>query len=63
MYFLPNYQLLSVDVRKKMCMAMRKKMRMTAGKNMHMTVRKMCVATRMKQIKCTVIVDHLCWTQ
>jgi hypothetical protein len=32
-FFLPNYQRLSVAVRKKMCMA--------TGKNMRMTVRKM----------------------
>jgi hypothetical protein len=70
-FFLPNYQHLSVAARKKMCMAARKKMRMTARKNMHMIVGKMCVAESkitgmpmvMKRIKCTVIVDHLCWTQ
>jgi hypothetical protein len=70
-FFLPNYQYLSVAVRKKACMAARKKMCMTVRKNMHMTTRKMGVAEsktigmpmRTKQIKCTVIVDHLCWTQ
>jgi hypothetical protein len=69
-FFLPNYQRLSVAVRKKMCMAVRKKMRMTTRKNMCMTTRKMRVAetkiigmpTVTKRIKCTVIVDHLCWT-
>jgi hypothetical protein len=58
-------------VRKKTCMAVRKKMCMTARKNMCMTSRKMRVAesktigmpTRTKRIKCTVIVDHLCWSQ
>jgi hypothetical protein len=52
-------------------MVARKKMHMTARNNMHMTARKMCVVeskiigmpTVTKQIKCTVIVDHLCWTQ
>jgi hypothetical protein len=47
------------------------KMCMTARKNMRMTARKMCVVesniigmpTVMKRNKCTVIVDHLCWTQ
>jgi hypothetical protein len=70
-FFLPNYQRMSVAVRKKTCMATRKKMCMIVRKNMHMTVRKMCVAesktigmsTRTKRIKCTMIVDHLCWTQ
>jgi hypothetical protein len=69
-FFLPNYQRLSVAVRKKMCMAARKKMHMTAMKKMRMTARKMCVAEsktigmsmRTKRIKCTVIVDHLFWT-
>jgi hypothetical protein len=77
-FFLPNYQCVSVAVRKKMCMAVRKKIHMTARKNMritarnnmHMTTRKMCVADsktigmsmRTKRIKCTMIVDHLCWT-
>jgi hypothetical protein len=38
---------------------------------MRMTARKMCVVESkiiglpmvLKQIRCTVIVDHLCWTQ
>jgi hypothetical protein len=67
-FFLPNYQCLSVAVRKKMCMEARKKMRMTVRKNMCMTARKMRVAeskiigmpTVTKRIKCKVIVDHLC---
>jgi hypothetical protein len=47
-------------------MAVRKKMGMTARKKMRMTTRKMAESKiiRMpmltKQIKCTVIVDHLC---
>jgi hypothetical protein len=68
-FFLPNYQRLSVA--EEVCMRARKKMRMTARKNMRMTARKVHVAesntigmpTMMKRIKCTVIVDHLCWTQ
>jgi hypothetical protein len=43
-FFLPNYQRLSVVVRKKMCMAARNKMCMTTIKNMCMIARKMCVA-------------------
>jgi antitoxin component of RelBE/YafQ-DinJ toxin-antitoxin module len=39
-FFLPNYQRLSVAVRKKIWMALRKKMGMTARKNMRMTARK-----------------------
>jgi hypothetical protein len=70
-FFLPNYQRLLIAARKKMCMAVKKKMRMTARKNMIMTTRKMRVAeskiigmpTVTKRIKCTMIVDHLCWTQ
>jgi hypothetical protein len=68
-FFLPNYQCLSVAARKKIWMAVRKKMGMTVRKNMHMTARKMVeskiigMPTVTKQIKCTVIVDHLCWTQ
>jgi hypothetical protein len=56
-----NYQRLSVGARKKIWMAVRKKM--------HMTMRKMAeskiigMPTGTKQIKCIVIVDHLCWTQ
>jgi hypothetical protein len=58
-------------MRKRVCMAARKKMHMTAGKNMRMTVRKMRVVESKiigipmvtKRIKCTVIVDPLCWTQ
>jgi hypothetical protein len=61
--FFPNYQRLSVAARKKMCMAARKKMCMTARK-MHVAESKIIgMPTRTKQIKCTVIVDHLCWTQ
>jgi hypothetical protein len=68
-FFLPNYQRLSVAVRKKIWMAVRKKMGMTARKNMRMTSRKMAesktigMPTVTKRMKCTVIVDHLCWTQ
>jgi hypothetical protein len=44
---------------------------MATSKKMRMTERKVRVAerktigmpTRTKQIKCTVIVDHLCWTK
>jgi hypothetical protein len=43
-FFLPNYQRMSVAVRKKMCMVARTKMRMTVRKNMCMTARKMRVA-------------------
>jgi hypothetical protein len=68
-FFLPNYQRLSVAVRKKIWMALRKKMGMTARKNMRMTARKMAerkiieMPMVTKQMKCTVIVDHLCRTQ
>jgi hypothetical protein len=41
MHFLPNYQRLSVEARKKICMAVRKKMGMIARKNMRMTAKKM----------------------
>jgi hypothetical protein len=57
-FFLPNYQRLSVAVRKKIWMAMRKKMGMTTRKNMCMTVRKMAeskiigMPTVTKQMKC-----------
>jgi hypothetical protein len=50
-------------------MALRKKMGMTVRKNMRMTARKMTerkiigMPTVTKRMKCTVIVDHLCWTQ
>jgi hypothetical protein len=50
-------------------MAFRKKMGMTTRENMRMTARKMAereiieTPTVMKRMKCTVIVDHLCWTQ
>jgi hypothetical protein len=40
-FFLPNYQRLSVVVRKKIWMPLRKKMVMTARKNMRMLGRKM----------------------
>jgi hypothetical protein len=58
-FFLPNYQRLLVEVRKKM--------HKTARKNMCMTTRKICLAESKiigmpivtKRIKCTVIVDHL----
>jgi hypothetical protein len=49
--------------------AARKKMGMTTRKNMRMTARKMAeskiigMPTVTKRIKCTMIVDHLCWTQ
>jgi hypothetical protein len=65
----PNYQCLSVAARKKIWMAFRKKMGMTTRENMRMTARKMAereiieTPTVMKRMKCTVIVDHLCWTQ
>jgi hypothetical protein len=68
-FFLPNYQRLSVAARKKIWMALRKNMGMTVRKDMHMTVRKMAASkiigmpTVTKRMKCTVIVDHLCWTQ
>jgi hypothetical protein len=68
-FFLPNYQRLSVAARKKIWMALMKKMGMTARKNMYMTARKMAESKIIgmpmvtKRIKCTVIVDHLCWTQ
>jgi hypothetical protein len=60
---------LSVAVKKKIWMALRKRMVITARKNMRMTARKMAeskiigMPTVMKRMKCTVIVDHLCWTQ
>jgi hypothetical protein len=56
-------------LRKKMGMIARKKMGMIARKNMHMSGRKMAeskiigMPTVTKRMKCTVIVDHLCWTQ
>jgi hypothetical protein len=69
-FFLPNYQRLSVVARKKeIWMALMKMMGMTARKNMHVSGRKMAkskiirMPTVTKQMKCTVIVDHLCWTQ
>jgi hypothetical protein len=68
-FFLPNYQRLSVAAKKKIWMAVRKKMGMTARMNMRMIARKMAeskiigMPTMMKRMKCTVIVDHLCWTQ
>jgi hypothetical protein len=59
-FFLPNYQCLSIAVRKKMCMAAKKKMCMTGRKNMCMTAGKMHEAERKitdtlmvtKRIKC-----------
>jgi hypothetical protein len=68
-FFLPNYQRLSVAVRKKIWMAFRKTMGMTARKNMSMSGRKMAeskiigMPTVTKQMKCVVIIDHLYWTQ
>jgi hypothetical protein len=68
-FFLPNYQCLSVEARKKTWMALRKKMGMTARKNMCMTARKMAeskiigILTVKKRMKCIVIVNHLGWTQ
>jgi hypothetical protein len=68
-FILLNYQRMSVAVRKKIWMALRKKMGMTVRKNMRMTARKMTerkiigMPTVTKRMKCTVIVDHLCWTQ
>jgi hypothetical protein len=68
-FFLPNYQRLSVAVRKKIWMTVRKKMGMTVRKNMRMTARKMeeskiiGMPMVMKRMKCIVIVGHLCWTQ
>jgi hypothetical protein len=68
-FFLPNYQHLSVAVRKKIWMTVREKMGITARKNMRMTVRKMVeskitgMPTVTMRMKCKVIVDHLCWTQ
>jgi hypothetical protein len=68
-FFLPNYQCLSVAARKKIWMTLSKKMGMTARKNMRMLGRKMAeskiigMPTMTKRMKCTVIVDHLCWTQ
>jgi CelD/BcsL family acetyltransferase involved in cellulose biosynthesis len=68
-FFLPNYQHLSVAARNKISMALRKKMGMKARKNMRMLGRKMeeskiiGMPTVTKRMKCTVIVDHLCWTQ
>jgi hypothetical protein len=64
-----HYHRLTVAARKKMCMVARKKMGMTARMNMRMTARKMAesktigMPTVTKRIMCTVIVDHLCWTQ
>jgi hypothetical protein len=60
---------MSVATRKKIWMAVRKKMGMTARKNMRMIARKMVESNIIgipmvtKRMKCTVIVDHLCWTQ
>jgi hypothetical protein len=68
-FFLPNYQRLSVAVRKKICMAARKKMGMTARKNMRMIARKMAeskiigMPSVTKRIKGTMIVDHLSLAQ
>jgi hypothetical protein len=68
-FFLPNYQCLSVAARKKIWMVLRKKMGMTVRKFIMMSGRKMAeskiigMPTVMKRMKCTVIVDHLCWTQ
>jgi hypothetical protein len=68
-FFLPNYQRLSVAARKKIWMALRKKMGITARKNIRMTTRKIAESEIIgmpivtKRMKCTVIVDHLCWTQ
>jgi hypothetical protein len=68
-FFLPNYERLSVAARKKIWMSLRKKMGITARKNMRFTARKMAeskiigMPTVTKRMKCTVIVDHLCWTQ
>jgi hypothetical protein len=68
-FFLPNYQRLSVAARKKIWMALRNKMGMTARKFIIMSGRKMAeskiigMPTVTKLMKCTVIVDHLCWTQ
>jgi hypothetical protein len=62
-------QLPALAAKKKMWMAARKKMCMTMRKNMRMTTRKMAeskiigMPTVTKRIKCSVIVDHLCWTQ
>jgi hypothetical protein len=50
-------------------MALRKKMGMTVRKFIIMSGRKMeeskiiGMPTVTKRMKCTVIVDHLCWTQ
>jgi hypothetical protein len=62
-FFLLNYQRLSVAVRKKMCMATRKNMRMTTRKMRVAESKIIRMPTVAKQIKFTVIVDHLCWTQ
>jgi hypothetical protein len=68
-FFLPNYQCLSVAAMKKIWMVVRKNMGMTARKNMCMIARKMTeskiigMPTVTKRMKCTVIIDHLCWTQ
>jgi hypothetical protein len=61
--FLPNYQRLSVAARKKMCMAARNKMHMAARKRRVAQSKIIGMPTRTKRIKCTVIVEHLCWTQ
>jgi hypothetical protein len=58
-----QYQHLSVAARKNMCMAVRKKMRMTVRKMRVVESKTIGMPTRAKQIKCTMIVDHLCWTQ
>jgi hypothetical protein len=64
MYFLlPNYHCLSVETRKKTCMATSKKMRMTERKVRVAERKTIGMSTRTKQIKCTLIVDHLCWTK
>jgi hypothetical protein len=61
MYFPSQLPSLSVAVRKKMCMAARKKMSM---RKMHVVEKNPNeMSTRTKRIKCTVIVDHQCWTQ
>jgi hypothetical protein len=68
-FFLPNYQRLSVAARKKIWMALMNKMGMTVKKFIMMSGRKMSeskiigMPTVTKRMKCTVIVDHLCWTQ
>jgi hypothetical protein len=48
----------------KVFLALRKKMGMTVRKNMRMSGRKIIgLPTVTERMKCTVIVDHLCWTQ